>query len=123
MISYVPRTPVASRLRLPRDQRQRRTSLERTESVRRPGTCLIARGYGFVSTSSTERTGNKRWNVFNTSLPQSNPDLARLGRLQANLVATTPLEAGTPIVGHRHVERGPLRDPVGPVLEKPPGIR
>ena len=24
---------------------------------------LIARGYGFVSTSSTERTGNKRWNA------------------------------------------------------------
>jgi hypothetical protein len=59
---------------------------------------LIARGYGFVSTSSTERTGDKRWDVFNTSL-QSNPDLARLGRLQANLVATTPLEAGTPLVG------------------------
>ena len=24
---------------------------------------LVARGYGFVSTSSTERTGDKRWNV------------------------------------------------------------
>lgn len=70
---------------------------ERTESVAVLN-LLIARGYGFVSTSSTERTGNKRWNVFNTSL-QSNPDLARLGRLQANLVATTPLEANTPIVG------------------------
>jgi hypothetical protein len=59
---------------------------------------LVARGYGFVSTSSTERTGNKRWLVTNTSLT-TNPDLARLVRLQANLVATTPLEAKTPLVG------------------------
>lgn len=59
---------------------------------------LVARGYGFVSTSSTERTGNKRWNVFDASLT-TNPDLARLVRLQAHLVATTPLEAGTPLVG------------------------
>jgi hypothetical protein len=59
---------------------------------------LVARGYGFVSTSSTERTGDKRWLVTNTSLT-TNPDLARLVRLQANLVATTPLETGTPLVG------------------------
>ena len=59
---------------------------------------LVARGYGFVSTSSTERTGDKRWNVSDASLT-TNPDLARLVRLQAHLVATTPLEAGTPLVG------------------------
>ncbi len=59
---------------------------------------LIARGYGFVSTSSTERTGNKRWNVTDASLT-SNPDLARLTRLQANLVATTAVDASTPLVG------------------------
>jgi hypothetical protein len=59
---------------------------------------LIARGYGFVSTSSTERTGNKRWNAADPSLT-SNPDLARLVRLQANLVATTGLETNTPLVG------------------------
>ena len=59
---------------------------------------LILRGYGFVSTSSTERTGNKRWNAADPSL-STNPDLARLARLQAHLVATTPVEANTPIVG------------------------
>jgi len=59
---------------------------------------LILRGYGFVSTSSTERTGNKRWNAADPSLT-TNPDLARLARLQAHLVATTPVEANTPIVG------------------------
>jgi hypothetical protein len=59
---------------------------------------LIVRGYGFVSTSSTERTGDKRWNVTDTSTT-TNPDLARLGRLQAHLVATTALAANTPLVG------------------------
>jgi hypothetical protein len=59
---------------------------------------LIARGYGFVSTSSTERTGDQRWNAADASLT-TNPDLARLARLQANLVATTPLAANTPLVG------------------------
>jgi hypothetical protein len=59
---------------------------------------LVARGYGFVSTSSTERTGAKRWNAADPSL-STNPDLARLVRLQAHLVATTGLEAGTPLVG------------------------
>jgi hypothetical protein len=68
--------------------------VETTDVINR----LVARGYGFVSTSSTERTGDKRWNVFDPSLT-SNPDLARLARLQAHLVATTPLEAGTPLVG------------------------
>jgi hypothetical protein len=59
---------------------------------------LVAKGYGFVSTSSTERTGDRRWQVFDPSLT-TNPDLARLVRLQAHLVATTPLEANTPLVG------------------------
>jgi hypothetical protein len=68
--------------------------IETTDVINR----LVARGYGFVSTSSTERTGNKRWNVFDPSLT-TNPDLARLSRLQAHLVAKTGLEAGTPLVG------------------------
>ena len=59
---------------------------------------LVARGYGFVSTSSTERTGDKRWKVTDPSLT-TNPDLARLVRLQAHLVATTGLDANTPLVG------------------------
>ena len=59
---------------------------------------LVARGYGFVSTSSTERTGDRRWNAADPSLT-TNPDLARLGRLQAHLVATTPIAANTPLVG------------------------
>ncbi len=59
---------------------------------------LIARGYGFVSTSSTERTGDRRWNAADPSI-STNPDLARLGRLHASLVAGTAVDAGTPIVG------------------------
>ena len=51
-----------------------------------------------MSTSSTERTGDKRWDVFNASVT-TNPDLARLARLQTSLVASTPLEANTPLVG------------------------
>jgi hypothetical protein len=68
--------------------------VETTDVINR----LVARGYGFVSTSSTERTGNKRWLVPDPSLT-TNPDLARLARLQAHLVATTGLEANTPLVG------------------------
>jgi predicted esterase len=59
---------------------------------------LVAQGYGFVSTSSTERTGNRRWDAANPSLT-TNPDLARLLRLRAQLVATTPVEPGTPLLG------------------------
>lgn len=59
---------------------------------------FVAQGYGFVSTSSTERTGDKRWEAGDPSLT-TNPDLARLARLQAHLVATTPLEATTPLAG------------------------
>jgi len=59
---------------------------------------FVAEGYGFVSTSSTERTGDMRWEQGNPSLT-TNPDLARLVRLQAHLVATTPLESTTPLAG------------------------
>jgi hypothetical protein len=59
---------------------------------------LVAQGYGFVSTSSTERTGDQRWNAADPSLT-TNPDLARLTRLQSHLVATTPIDATTPLVG------------------------
>jgi hypothetical protein len=59
---------------------------------------LVAQGYGFVSTSSTERTGNRRWLVTDASLT-TNPDLARLLRLRAHLISTTPVEASTPLVG------------------------
>lgn len=59
---------------------------------------LVARGYGFVSTSSTERTGDQRWNAADPSLT-TNPDLARLARLQSHLVATTPVAPNTPLAG------------------------
>jgi hypothetical protein len=59
---------------------------------------LVAQGYGFVSTSSTERTGDRRWDAANPSLT-TNPDLARLLRLRAHLVTTTPVEPGTPLLG------------------------
>jgi len=68
--------------------------VETTDVINR----FVARGYGFVSTSSTQRTRDQRWNVFDASLT-TNPDLARLVRLQAQLVATTGLEANTPLVG------------------------
>lgn len=58
---------------------------------------FVAAGYGFVATSSTERTGDKRWNVTDPS--SANPDLARLGRLRTHLVDTTPMEASTPLFG------------------------
>ena len=59
---------------------------------------FVAEGYGFVSTSSTERTGDKRWDQSNASRT-TNPDLARLVRLQADLVATTPVDSTTPLAG------------------------
>jgi hypothetical protein len=59
---------------------------------------LIDRGYGFVATESTERTGNRRWNVNNASLT-TNPDLARLTRLHEHLVDTTSVAPTTPIMG------------------------
>jgi hypothetical protein len=68
--------------------------LETTDVMNR----LVAKGFAFVSTSSTERTGNRRWNAADPSLT-TNPDLARLLRLRAHLVATTPIELGTPLLG------------------------
>jgi hypothetical protein len=59
---------------------------------------LIDQGYGFVSTSSTERTGTRRWNVFDPSLT-TNPDLSRLARLNAHIIATTPATTTTPLLG------------------------
>ena len=59
---------------------------------------LLKRGYGWVSTESTQRMGNKRWNVKDPSLT-GNPDLARLQRLQEHLVATTGVTHTTPIFG------------------------
>lgn len=59
---------------------------------------LIGRGYGFVSTSSTERTGDKRWNVFDGSMV-TNPDLARLVRLRGHLIVTSGVTDTTPLVG------------------------
>jgi len=59
---------------------------------------LVGRGYGFVATESTERTGDQRWDVFDGS-PDTNPDLARLARLQQHLVDTTAVTPSTPLVG------------------------
>ena len=59
---------------------------------------LIDRGYGFIATESTLRTGNKRWNVFDPSLT-TNVDLARLVRLHDHFVDTTAITADTPLVG------------------------
>jgi poly(3-hydroxybutyrate) depolymerase len=59
---------------------------------------LIDRGYGFVATESTERAGNRRWNVFDPSL-DTNLDLARLARLQQHVVDTTTVTQATPLVG------------------------
>ena len=44
--------------------------VETTDVVNR----LVAKGYGFVSTASTERTGERRWDASDPSLT-GNPDL------------------------------------------------
>ncbi|MDX1736369.1 MAG: hypothetical protein R3228_18470 [Halioglobus sp.] len=59
---------------------------------------LVERGYGWVATESTERTGNRRWQVFDPSIA-TNPDLARLSRLHADLIDTTGVDSATPIFG------------------------
>ena len=59
---------------------------------------LLERGYGWVATESTQRDGNKRWEVFDSSLA-TNPDLARLTRLHATLMALTDVNPDTPIFG------------------------
>ena len=56
---------------------------------------LTARGYGFVSTDSTNRT-TKQWDNLSLSLT-ANPDLARLSRLHARLVAMRSITDETPI--------------------------
>lgn len=62
---------------------------------------LVADGYGFVSTSSTDRTGPVRWDVADPLLT-TNPDLARLVRLHAELISSTGVDATTPIFGIGH---------------------
>jgi hypothetical protein len=59
---------------------------------------LVSRGYGYVATESTERTGDRRWDVTDPS-PATNPDLGRLERLQRRLVATTAVTDATPLLG------------------------
>lgn len=59
---------------------------------------LVERGYGWIATESTERSGTKRWDVFDASI-NSNPDLARLERLHAQVIATTDVTNTTPIFG------------------------
>jgi dienelactone hydrolase len=56
---------------------------------------LVARGYGFVATDSTNRTA-KQWDNLSLSLT-ANPDLARLSRLHAALVAAGRITDETPI--------------------------
>ncbi|MEM9257042.1 MAG: hypothetical protein AAGA91_16490 [Pseudomonadota bacterium] len=59
---------------------------------------LVRRGYGWVATESTERDGNRRWNVNNPSIA-SNQDLARLARLHAHIVDSGAVTDATPIFG------------------------
>ena len=96
VISYVPDHPVAM-IYLFHGSNGSADFAEKVETTAVLNT-FIARGYGFVSTSSTERTGDRRWEQGNPSLT-TNPDLARLIRLQTHLVATTPLESSTPLFG------------------------
>ena len=58
---------------------------------------LVARGYGFVATDSTNRT-SKQWNVTDASL-RTNSDLARLAVLRQHVVATTSVSTVTPTYG------------------------
>jgi hypothetical protein len=96
VISYVPEHPVAM-IYLFHGSNGSADFAEKVETTAVLNS-FIARGYGFVSTSSTERTGDRRWNQSNPSLT-TNPDLSRLTRLDAHLVATTPLESSTPRFG------------------------
>jgi len=59
---------------------------------------LIGRGFGYVATESTERSGERRWNVDDPSMT-SNPDLARMDRLRRHVLDTTAVDAGTPTYG------------------------
>jgi len=68
--------------------------IETTEMINE----LTSRGYGFVATESTLRTGTRRWAVSDPSLV-TNPDLARLTRLHAAMITVTDVTATTPILG------------------------
>ncbi len=57
---------------------------------------LTARGYGYVSTDSTDRV-NRQWDLGSLSMT-ANPDLARLARLHARLVATHAISTTTPLL-------------------------
>jgi hypothetical protein len=59
---------------------------------------LTARGYGFVATDSTERTGDKQWDVDHATTA-TNLDVQRLERLHDHIVATTCAQATTPLFG------------------------
>jgi hypothetical protein len=59
---------------------------------------MIGRGFGYVATESTERSGDRRWNVDDPSMT-SNPDLARMDRLRRHVIDTTAVDAGTPTYG------------------------
>lgn len=59
---------------------------------------LTDRGYGFVATDSTERTGPKQWDIVDTTT-QTNPDLARIDSLRQRVIDTTPVTPVTPIYG------------------------
>jgi dienelactone hydrolase len=67
------------------------TKLEMTDMLNH----LVARGYGFVSTDSTNRT-TKQWDNGSLSLT-TNPDLARLSRLYASMVTAGKITSQTPI--------------------------
>jgi hypothetical protein len=67
------------------------TKLETVDMLNR----LTAAGYGFVSTESTDRN-DKQWDTSSLSL-STNPDLARLSRLQASMIATGTIAKQTPI--------------------------
>jgi hypothetical protein len=56
---------------------------------------LVAHGYAFVSTESTDR-GSKQWDTSSLSLT-TNADLARLSRLYASSIAAGTITRETPI--------------------------
>ena len=77
---------------------------------------LVASGYGFVSTSSTERTGERRWDVANAVAhrqsrpgPPAAPPPALGGHDERS--------GDHPPGGDRHVQRRALRDAVGRDLQ------
>lgn len=59
---------------------------------------LIEHHYAFVATESSQRTDERRWQVNDASF-DSNPDLARLLRLQAQLESRYAINRQTPLFG------------------------